>query len=148
VVALDVRQGMATEILQARDQLWAEARDRFFAGEAWYIDDPAIAKAAEDEQQSREPKDAWQQQVNSYLKGVRARRDDPEAEGGAFSRWVSLEEVMRKVGIEPAKMNDRKAQMDVARCVKRAKWERYRTRHLTDGTQPWRYRSLDKSPDA
>ena len=131
----------------ARDQLWAEARDRFFADETWYIDDPSVAKEAEQEQQNREFEDVWQQKVSAYLKTMRERSDDPEVSTGR-SQWVSLEEVMREVGIESPKMNDRKAQMDVARCLKRAGWERYRTRRLTDGTQPWRYRPLDKSPDA
>ena len=137
----------AEEIKAARDQLWAEARDRYFADETWYIDDPSVAKEAEQEQQNREFEDVWQQKVSAYLRNVPARYDDPEARTGS-SWWVSLEEVMREVGIESAKMNDRKALMDVARCLKRAGWERYRTRRLTDGTQPWRYRPLDKSPDA
>ena len=135
----------AAEILEACDQLWAEARDRYFAGETWHLDDPAVAKAAEEEQQGREPEDVWQQRVNAYLKGCQERQHDPDARAGAFSRWVSLEEVMHEVGIESAKMNDRKAQMDVARCIKRAKWERYRSSPLADETRPWRYRPLDKS---
>jgi hypothetical protein len=61
---------------------------------------------------------------------------------------VTLQEVMREVGIETAKMIDRKAQMDAVGCIKRAGWERYRTRRLKDGSQPWRYRPLDKPPDA
>jgi predicted P-loop ATPase len=137
----------AAAILDVRDQLWAEARDRFFAGEAWHIDDPLVAKAAEQEQQNREVEDVWQQEVSDYLRGAKERYDDPEAKIGK-SRWVSVGEVMLKVGIESAKLNDRKAQMDVVRCLKRAGWDRYRTRRLTDGTQPWRYRPLDKSPDA
>ena len=118
----------AAEIIQARDQLWAEARDRFFAGEAWYIDDPDVAKVAEREQEAREPEYVWQQEVNVYLKSIRERPDDPEAKAGAWSRWVTLQEVMREVGIETAKMIDRKAQMDAVGCIKRAGWERYRTR--------------------
>jgi len=137
----------AKAIKDVRDQLWAEARDRYFADEAWHIDDPLVAKEAEQEQQNREVEDVWQQKVSGYLKEIKERYDDPEAMIGR-SWWVSLEEIMREVGIESAKMNDRKAQMDVARCLKRAGWERYRTRRLTDGTQPWRYRPLDKSPDA
>ena len=135
----------AEEIKAARDQLWAEACVRYFADETWYIDDPSVAKEAEQEQQNREFEDVWQQKVSAYLKPIRERSDDPEVSTGR-SRSVSLEEVMREVGIESAKMNDRKAQMDVARCLKRAGWERYRTRRLTDGTQPWRYRPLTKAP--
>jgi putative DNA primase/helicase len=138
----------AEEIKMARDQLWAEARDRFFADETWHIDDPAVAKEAEQEQQAREPEYVWQQKVSGYLKDrlkVAKRCDDVEAERKTYSWWVTLEEVMHEVGIETAKMNDRKAQMDVVQCIKRGGWERYRTRRLTDGTQPWRYRPLDKS---
>jgi putative DNA primase/helicase len=62
----------AEEIKAARDQLWAEARDRFFAGEAWYIDDPDVAKVAEREQEAREPEYVWQQEVNVYLKSIRS----------------------------------------------------------------------------
>jgi putative DNA primase/helicase len=136
----------ASAIVDVRDQLWAEARDRFFAREAWHIEDPLVAKAAEEEQQGREfGEDVWQQKVSAYLKGIKERYDDPEARTGS-SRWVSLEEVMREVGIESAKMNNRKDQMDVARCLKRAGWERYRSKRLTDDTQPWRYRPLDRTP--
>jgi putative DNA primase/helicase len=44
-------------IIEVRDQLWAEARDRFYAGELWYLDDPTLLHVAEGEQADRTVED-------------------------------------------------------------------------------------------
>lgn len=53
-----------------RDQLWAEARDRFAAGERWY---PATAREkaiCAGEQAERQEQDAWEDIVARWLAGV------------------------------------------------------------------------------
>jgi hypothetical protein len=40
--------------------LWAEARDRYLAGEKWWIDEPELIAAATEEQAARQIEDARQ----------------------------------------------------------------------------------------
>jgi predicted P-loop ATPase len=42
-----------------RDQLWAEARAKYEARAAWYLDDPELVKLAEEEQEGRYEADGW-----------------------------------------------------------------------------------------
>jgi putative DNA primase/helicase len=52
----------------AREQLWAEARDRYVAGEQWWITDPEVVVAAEREQGERTPEDPWAETIARELK--------------------------------------------------------------------------------
>lgn len=54
------------EALQvARDQLWAEAADRFRNGEKWYLEGEVV-KLAQDEQRRRYVSDPWEDRVVAY----------------------------------------------------------------------------------
>ena len=50
-----------------RDQLWAEARDRFRKGEAWWLETPELNSCASEEQADRYQGDAWDEVIRDCL---------------------------------------------------------------------------------
>ncbi|MCC6897594.1 MAG: hypothetical protein IT377_01400 [Polyangiaceae bacterium] len=54
-------------ILADRDQLWAEARTRYQAGEAYHVDTPELRALCEAEQRDREVADDWIPVVRTWL---------------------------------------------------------------------------------
>ena len=50
-----------------RDQLPAEARDRFKSGANWWLDIPELVEAARDEQQARHEEDAWAEKISEFV---------------------------------------------------------------------------------
>lgn len=54
-------------ILEARDQLWAEATHRYFERESWWFENRAIQSAAVEEQKSRYVGDPWDEIVSNHL---------------------------------------------------------------------------------
>jgi putative DNA primase/helicase len=56
-----------------RDQLWAEALQRYQAGEIWYLTGDVLAQA-EEEQAARVEVDAWMAPIVAYLNGNLLRR--------------------------------------------------------------------------
>jgi predicted P-loop ATPase len=51
-----------------RNQLWAEARDRYRDGEKWYLTDEDAVEAASLEQETRQHFDSWTDVITQYLK--------------------------------------------------------------------------------
>ena len=108
-----------------RDQLWGEARDRYLANEAWWLDTAALDAKASEAQQARYQRDAWEDPIRDFL-GIRES--------------ISVGEVL-KDGLHLSL--DRWSQADmnrVARCLRALRWERYQV-----GSGPergtWRYRA-------
>jgi predicted P-loop ATPase len=61
-----------------RDQLWAEARARYEAGEPWWITKTEHAKAVERVQEAKRNPHAWEPKILKHLELVEARRlSDP-----------------------------------------------------------------------
>jgi predicted P-loop ATPase len=50
-----------------RDQLWAEARDRYIAGERWWLDTPELIEQAREEQEARFDQDPWETLIIDHL---------------------------------------------------------------------------------
>jgi predicted P-loop ATPase len=50
-----------------RDQLWAEARHRFRAGEPWWLESRELNAVATEEQDDRYQGDAWEDPIREYL---------------------------------------------------------------------------------
>lgn len=114
-----------------RDQLWAEAVHRYRAGEHWWLEDAAVIQEATDEQRGRYMEDVWQAKVEEYAE------TEANSPASAPRRSASVPEILAHLGIETARQ-DQIAANRVARCLKAAKWERYRQR-TPDGRE-WRYR--------
>jgi predicted P-loop ATPase len=74
-----------------RDQLWAEAVQRYRAGAKWWLETPGLEALATAEQAARFKTDAWTQPIKRWLGRRHGRRND-----------VSIGEVLRgALGIEP-----------------------------------------------
>ncbi len=114
-----------------RDQLWAEAYQRFQGGERWWLEDGLAAP----EQAARFVVDEWQARIETYLR-LRTSTTvgdiledlifrDVDASGNernTLSRWGQRE------------------QNRVARCLKQMGWTR---RQVRDGdARSWRYEAL------
>lgn len=110
-----------------RDQLWAEARDRYLSGERWYLsgdDSPEIVAAARAEQQQRYLPDAWDEIVVQYIQKF-------------LLKEISIGEALRDViGLEQADWTQRD-QNRIARCLRNLNWTRRQTRSGRE--REWRY---------
>ena len=58
---------------QARDQLWAEAYQRFKQGEVWWLDTPELNMLATDEQEQRYEEGVWDDLVLDWVEDPRPR---------------------------------------------------------------------------
>lgn len=106
-----------------RDQLWAEACDRFNSGAPWWLESRELNEAAEEEQDSRYEQDPWQSLIEEFVKS----RDD-----------VTVPVVLAQCIGKPEKDWTQADQNRVARTLRAMKWERFRAR--IDGQREWRYR--------
>jgi predicted P-loop ATPase len=108
---------------QDRDQLWAEARDRFLADEHWWLDDPKLIAAATDEQARRYQLDVWDAVIDEYLVG----RTD-----------VSVQEILKgAIGLQEKADWKQPEQNRVARCLRSLGWVRKYAGGR--GNREWRY---------
>lgn len=110
-----------------REQIWAEAVALFRRGEAWWIVDDAVERAAKSQQAARNERDVWAEVVEAYI----ARLLTP---------WVTVSEILQG----PLKMPiDRHGQAEknrVSRILQNAGWERARSNPDSAGRRPWGYR--------
>lgn len=105
-----------------RDRLWAEAVALFDAGRPWWLDSEELVQAASIEQDARYDGDPWDELVNSWA----AMRQD-----------VSVSEVLAECLEKPKSQWTQADKNRVARCLRAAGWERYRT---SAAGREWRYR--------
>jgi predicted P-loop ATPase len=108
---------------EARDQLWAEARDRYLAQECWWLNTKELTDDAEEQQDQRYQADAWQEEIEDYVIGRSS---------------ISIEEILKGVfGLTV----DRWGQIEqnrAARCMRKMGWSRVQVR---DGKKrKWVYR--------
>lgn len=142
-----------------RDQLWAEARDRFRRSEPWWLESRELDALAAEEQAERYQGDAWDEPIQAYLENEVDWLENGYGERKPYRRPrptplhdVSVAEVMeRALGIEKARWT----QADQNRVVRslvstgfklcrarkgghgpRAKRERRYRRQPTSGGQP------------
>lgn len=101
-----------------RDQIWAEARRAYKAGEVWHIgDDDPVRPFAEIEQSSRHVGDVLEVEIAKYIRG---------------RKRVSLYEIMEH--LVEKRMADWKSRSDETRigaCMKRIGWKK--DRKMKDG---------------
>jgi predicted P-loop ATPase len=116
------------ELKRDRDQLWAEARERYRAGERWWLDTEALEQVADREQQARYDADPWDEKIIAWV-------EDHD--------WVTVSQILESClgkGKEHWTQTD---QNRVARCLRAAGWERKRKR-VADGME-WRYYRCSQS---
>jgi predicted P-loop ATPase len=105
-----------------RDQLWAEAKARFDAGAAWWLETNELALMAADQQTERYEGDPWEEVIAAWL----------EARSS-----VSISEVLEKCLQKAQALWTQTDKNRTARCLKALGWERYRERH--GALLEWRY---------
>lgn len=112
------------DLRRDRDQLWAEAKAAFDAGAPWWFDTRELEQAAEEEQGSRFDDDPWSNTINTWVEG----RDS-----------VTIDQILGACIEKPRGQWNQQDKNRVARCLRCAKWKRYRQRIPGDGVE-WRYR--------
>jgi putative DNA primase/helicase len=132
------------ELEAVRDQLWAEAHDRYLAQELWYLDksnDKAriVLQDARDEQAKRHETDAWESIVLSYV--------DPEARPSVRDNGVLISDILTSPAGLDIKKGDirRDQQMRVSRILATNRWTR--EQRMNSGVREWRWFPPPKDPD-
>ncbi len=115
-----------------RDQLWAEARELYEQGEAWWLESYDLQAAAELQQSRRYQGDPWEGEISKFV-----RRED-----GSLKQWVTLAAVLRDALGIPKERWSQTDQNRVARCLRSIGWHRVQKR-FADGRREWRYRPSD-----
>jgi predicted P-loop ATPase len=94
-----------------RDQLWAEAVDKYKVGARWWLDTADLVREAESEQMDRYEGDPWDGKIADWLE---SRQD------------VSMEQVLEMCIEKPIAQWQQADKNRVARSLKALGWERYR----------------------
>jgi putative DNA primase/helicase len=131
----------ADELELVRDQLWAEARDRYFSGEHWWIDDQSLVVDAREAQEARYSEDPWEpiieKELDEIVKSLRfyhPQTGNPIFEG---RHAPSMQTLLGYVHIQLEKQSLRE-QIRIANIMRRLGWIRKRA-SLANGTRPWAY---------
>jgi putative DNA primase/helicase len=114
-------------VVAVRDQLWAEARHRYQAGESWW-DIPD----AEREQEARFDYDAWEEKVAAWIK-----RRTQAAVPLTFSVNDVYEEAIHGESARTVPPITRADQIRLGRILTRLGWQRARAR--THGQRQYHY---------
>lgn len=103
-----------------RDQLFAEARDRYRTKEKWWLDVEEQITAAAEEQSERTVTDAWESHIRKWL-------------AGNAVTTITAADVLTSVFDIPARDHDKKATTRVGIILlRRLKWARRRGRQKGD----------------
>jgi putative DNA primase/helicase len=124
-----------------RDQLWAEALLRYREGVHWWLEDAEVIKEAIEEQRGRYAADVWQEKVTIAAEeeaekqaSLTGGKKDSKGNGS-----VAIQEILQRIGIETPKQ-DQAATNRVARCLKAAGWERFKSGPRS--AREWRYHKV------
>lgn len=128
-----------------RDQLWAEARDRFRAGDPWWLDSRDLEALATEQQADRYQGDAWDEPIRLYLDHTTDWLENGYGEKRPYRQPrsqplddVSVAEIMEKaLGMEKGRWTQAD-QNRVARSLVSMGFEQYRAR--VGGQRERRYR--------
>lgn len=114
------------ELKRDRDQLWAEARVRFDAGEPWWLDTVELVRIASDQQIERYEGDPWEEVIARWID---------------TSPSVSIGEVLEKCLQKPHALWTQTDKNRASRCLRALGWKRYRERR--GSRLEWRYRKSE-----
>jgi putative DNA primase/helicase len=122
-------------VARERTQLWGEAAWRYRhggadgRGEAWHLQDAALVKAFEDEQEQRRQVHPWESAIARYLHSSRF-----------VERGVTTADVLEALKI-PIRDQTRFEEMHVGGILKKLGWERVRLR--VAGERAYLYKPVD-----
>jgi putative DNA primase/helicase len=117
-----------------RDQLWAEAVQRYENGAAWWLETTELNKLASDEQEARYEPGVWDEVVLKWLENPQQRYELDEMSKTSMpiepfnskENEVTITDVLvHGVGkdIEKCTQSDRR---QISRCLEHAGWKRFR----------------------
>jgi len=111
------------ELERDRDQLWAEARERFLSGQPWWLDSQELNEHASDEQSDRCEEDPWHETIAVWIE------DQTD---------VSITRILTSCIEKPRYQWTQQDKNRIARCLLRLGWVRYKSG--ARGAREWRYR--------
>ena len=111
------------DLKRDRDQLWAEARERYKSGSSWWLDSRALNACAEEEQSERCEQDPWHDLIVQWL----VDRED-----------ASIPEILTACIDKPKPHWNQQDQNRVARVLRALGWKRRRVGGR--GDREWRYK--------
>jgi len=114
------------ELAEDRDQLWAEARDRYLAGNPWWLDTDELDNMAAEHQSSRYEGDAWDELIIDWAM----------SRISTGSTFVTMPDILGQCLDKQRGQWTKGDEMRVAKCLKSKGWDRVR------GPRPdrnWRY---------
>lgn len=127
-----------------RDELWAEARDRFRAGEKWWLENQALTQSAADEVAERHEPDPWDGLIAEWLTKPTERPDPGLPTLTSALDFVTVTDILAHcIGKRP----DAWTQVDqnrAARSLTAKGWKRHQKRIA--GTRLWGYIKSPVSP--
>ena len=94
-----------------RDQIWAEAAERYRQGQIWWIDDSDILEDAQEEQAARFTPDPWQEGIRDYLE---------------LFQTTTIPEILRSHLKLDESATTQQHYNRVSRCLKSLRWEKCR----------------------
>jgi len=110
-------------LTSARDQLWAEARDRYQTGEHWWLEGVRLNAAANSEQRQRYQPDAWSEPIAKHIMYL--------------SSGVGVGEILADVLHQSVGEWTQTDMNRVSRCLRALGWERRQQR--VGDMREWRY---------
>lgn len=116
-----------TGVKRDRDQLWAEALDRYRRKDKWYIYKPEAILAAQEVQASRYAMDVWHDKAIQNAEKISLLDSH---------RSASIPEILTALGVDTNRQ-DQIAANRIGRCLRFAKWERKQIREGKVRTWRW-----------
>jgi predicted P-loop ATPase len=125
------------DLVRDRDQLWAEARDSFRAGDTWWLDNQALTQAAAAEVAERHEPDPWNDLISEWLKKPTAGKD-PDLPALISTRdFVTITDILAHCISKRPDVWTQADQSRVARCLIAKNWKR--RLKLTGARREWGY---------
>lgn len=125
------------KLAEDRDQLFAEAYQRYRAGEKHYLDDERLVKLAEVEQRARTVADAWQEIIEDWIHMATAADSLPPIMTAAQVAQDALNLTARQV--------DRNALVRISHCMTEIGWERKKLWVPSLNRTAWAFRNVVES---
>jgi len=123
------------ELGRDRDQLWAETRDRYGAGAAWWLDSVELNRLAQRQQADRYDGDPWDELVTNWLQSPSQRYDGAGQASQPFTsdgQSVTIADVLNHCIGKPLDEWSQSDKNRVARCLRSLGFERYKARNGAD----------------
>jgi predicted P-loop ATPase len=133
-------------LTEMREQLWAEARDRYLASEHWWLDTKNLNSAAEEQQSARYLADVWQHKIEEYIVKLEKENAERQPEN---RREISISSILAATLHVPIDRQGQTEQNRVARALRHMGFNRIQIRDRLDNQRRrWVYRRPVTNPQS